>query len=421
MKFIAALLQWKYRRPALSKIMRIILGVGGGIAAYKSCDLASKLVQAGHEVFTVMTPSALQFVGPLTFRALTDNPVGVISTDEPMGSLSHVKMARWADLIVIAPLTQNLLARLSLGLSSDLLSLIFQGYTGPSVVAPAMESEMWLSPQTRARLTELQKERALSIVGPHQGRLASGQTGVGRMAEPQEIMNMIWSLTRPKTLQGRVVLVTTGATWEHFDPVRILTNPSTGAVGLNLARELSARGARVILIHGPRIDEPPWPGVEYQEVVSARDMFQAVEARIHEADTMIGAAAVSDFRPVEAFSEKQKKGQIDMLWPMTTNPDIMAEIGAKYHGSKILIGFAAETEKVFSAAIEKMRAKHLDAIVANQVGRHQGFGDSEYEAQIILSEGHSDNLRSSNKDELANHLADLLKFLKPKISSGTNS
>lgn len=391
------------------------MGIGGGIAAYKACDLASKLVQASHEVFPVMTDSATQFVAPLTLRALTGNPVGVKSTDEPVGTLSHVKMAHWAEMLVIAPLTQNLLAQLSLGLSSDLLTLIFQGYSGPSVVAPAMESEMWLSPQTQTRLEELKRARVVSVVGPNTGRLASGRSGPGRMAEPSEIMNAVWSLTRPKTLQGRVILITAGATWEYFDPVRILTNPSTGTVGLSLSRELSARGARVIVVHGPRMEEPFWPGVEYQEVVSAKDMLEAVEENISEADTLIGAAAVSDFRPAKPFSEKQKKEQLDLLWPMTANPDIMSEMGAKYHDSKVLVGFAAETDQVLSAAKEKLLRKHLDAVIANKVGPSRGFGDSEYEAQIILREGASSHLHCSSKEELANCVADLLGTLRPKV------
>lgn len=401
--------------------MRVILGVGGGIAAYKSCDLASKLVQAGHEVLTVMTESATRFVGPLTFRALTGNPVGVRSMDEPMGPVSHVKMARWAEMLVIAPLTQNLLARLSLGLSSDLLSLIFQGYLGPSVVAPAMESEMWLSPQTQARLEDLKKDRVISVVGPNDGRLASGQSGPGRMAEPHEIMNAMWALTRPKTLQNRVILITAGPTWEHFDPVRILTNPSTGTIGLILARELTARGAHVILIHGPRVEEPLCSGVEYQEVVSAQEMLEAVESRIGEADTLIGAAAVSDFRPASPFSEKQKKRQLDLMWPMAVNPDIMAEMGTRYHDSKILIGFAAETDNVLAQAQEKLQRKHLDAIVANQVGRHRGFGKSDYEARIILKGDGPGNFQSVSKDELASHVADLLSVLRPKIGGNSRS
>ncbi len=394
--------------------MRVILGVGGGIAAYKSCVLASSLVKAGHDVYAVMTESATQFVGPLTFRALTGNPVGVYIADEPMGPLSHVKLAHWAHALIVAPLTQDLLARLSLGLSSDLLGLVFQGFSGPSLMAPAMESEMWFSPQTRNRLDELKTEREITLVGPNTGRLASGLTGSGRMAEPEEIMEGLWMMLRPKTLQGRSVLITAGPTWEHFDPVRILTNPSTGIIGSLLARELSARGAEVRVIHGPRVEEKPCPRVQYVGVVSAVEMLEAVRHYIDQVDTVIGAAAVSDFRPLHPCLQKQKKQHIDLNWAMKTNPDIMGEIGTKYRHSKVLIGFAAETDNVIVAARDKLQRKHLDAIIANQVGTDSGFGEGQYKAAIIGSDDDAVDLHIMTKDQLASQVADLLSVLKPK-------
>ncbi|WP_053958607.1 bifunctional phosphopantothenoylcysteine decarboxylase/phosphopantothenate--cysteine ligase CoaBC [Sulfobacillus thermosulfidooxidans] len=400
--------------------MRIILGVGGGIAAYKSCELASSLVKAGHEVFVVMTESAAQFIGPLTFRALTGNPVGIHATDEPMGPLSHVKMAHWADVMIVAPLTQNLLARLSLGLSSDLLTLIFQGFSGPVLVAPAMESEMWLSPQTQARLQDLMQDRAITVVGPNMGRLASGLIGPGRMAEPEEMLEALWALFRPKTLQGRSILITTGPTWEHFDPVRILTNPSTGTVGIVLARELSARGAEVLVIHGPRVQKRAINHVHYEEIVSARDMLKAVENHIGHIDTVIGAAAVSDFRPAHPHLQKQKKSQLNLTWIMETNPDIMAELGKKYHDTIILIGFAAETDDVVQSARDKLRRKRLDAIIANQVGASRGFGQGEYQAAIIRPEDDNAALHHMTKEQLASEVADLLSILRPKKGTTTN-
>ncbi len=395
--------------------MRIILGIGGGISSYKSADLASRLVKQGHELYSVMTASATDFVGPLTLRALSGHPVGVSSTDEPMGPLSHVRMAHWADRLIIAPLTQNLLSRLALGLSSDLLSLVFQGYRGPVLVAPAMEPEMWESPQTQARMRELLVARQVAVIGPNAGRMASGLQGTGRMAEPEEIMEALWRSTRPQTLTGVRVVVTAGPTWEHFDPVRLLTNPSTGTMGVLVARELSARGADVLVVCGPGVATPPYPGVRYLSVVSACDMYAAVAKEMPETDMLIGAAAVSDFRPVVRSAGKMRKSQVNLSWEMTGNPDIMAEMGRQYHHSKVLVGFAAETGEVLHSAIDKANRKHLHVIVANQVGPGIGFGNGDYLAAIVRPTGSPAVLERLSKAQLAENLAVALEEMNQEM------
>lgn len=391
--------------------MRVILGVGGGIAAYKSCDLASRLVQQGHELSVVMTQTASEFVGPLTFRALSGRPVAIAAADEPMGPLSHVRLARWAQVMIIAPLTQNLLARLSLGLSSDMLSLVFQGFQGPIIVAPAMEPEMWLSPQTQKRMEDLLDQRQVVVVGPNHGRMASGYMGPGRMAEPAEIMDALWRLAKPKNLSGVSVVITAGPTWEHFDPVRLLTNPSTGSVGIALAKELSARGAQVTVVHGPGVSTVKWPGIRYVATESARDMLDAVAALMPAADVLIGAAAVSDFRPVHPASQKMPKSALEQAWLMEANPDIMAEMGRLYHDSKILIGFAAETHNVVASALAKAERKRLHAIVANAVGKGLGFGEGEYQAAILRGGDVDGTLEPMTKERLAEKVAELITDL----------
>lgn len=388
--------------------MHVLLGVGGGISAYKSCDLASRLVQQGHELYTVMTPSAKDFVGPLTFRALSGHPVGISALDEPMGPLSHVRLARWAEMMIIAPLTQNLLSRLSLGLSPDMLSLVFQGYQGPVIAAPAMEPEMWASPQTKRRMADLVEGRAVEVVGPNEGRMASGLLGQGRMAEPQELMDALWRAQRPQTLRGLFVTITAGPTWEHFDPVRILTNPSTGTMGIALAKELSARGAEVHVVHGPGVPEPAWPRVRYTAVQSAREMMGEVQSAMPGADVLIGAAAVSDFRPAEPAGKKMRKSELSRTWAMEANPDIMAEMGQIYHDSKLLVGFAAETHEVVESALAKARRKHLHAIVANKVGNGEGFGAGQYFAAVLRAGETKNVLARMSKEQLAEKVADLL-------------
>lgn len=390
--------------------MRIVLGVGGGIAAYKACELTSRLVKAQHEVLVLMTEAAVRFVAPLTFSALSGRQVAISSVDEPMGPLSHVKLAKWADLLVIAPATQDLMARLALGLADDMLTLTYAGFRGPVLMAPAMEPEMWEHPRTQGHMHTLIQGGA-SIVGPETGRMASGDHGVGRMAEPVTIFREIERASTPKDLAGQKILITAGATWEFFDPVRMLTNPSTGLMGVMMAKEAANRGAEVTLVHGPRCSlEPIGKGVVTIEATSARDMQRAVNRLVGKQDIVIGAAAVSDFRPSKLLTHKAHKDDVGLTWEMAPNPDILAEVGAQYSGQKILIGFAAETDHVVESAREKLRRKHLDAVVANTVGSDQGFGSGRHESWLVTAKDQW-ILSGEAKEETARRLLDYVRDL----------
>ena len=364
--------------------MRIVVGVSGGIAAYKACELVSRLVKAGHDVRVSMTEAAAQFVAPLTFRALSGHAVGVLARDEPDGPLSHVQWAHWADALVVAPATASLIARWASGQADDLLSLVYLGFRGPVLIAPAMEAEMWEHPRTQANMDQLVRDGVLSV-GPRFGRMASGLEGMGRMAEPIEIVEALDELTTPKDLLGLHIVVTAGATWEHFDPVRVLTNPSTGRMGVLIANLAARRGAQVILVAGPSVQESVHAAVVLKRVVSAEDMLAVVEDVADEADVIVGAAAVSDFRPRIRLSQKAHKEAIGEEWLMSSNPDIMGIMGERYQGKKILVGFAAETDNAVDQAAKKRVRKHLDAVVANLVGDGRGFGDGVHQAWLVTA------------------------------------
>ncbi|NMP22401.1 bifunctional phosphopantothenoylcysteine decarboxylase/phosphopantothenate--cysteine ligase CoaBC [Sulfobacillus harzensis] len=366
--------------------MRIIVGVAGGIAAYKACEVVSRLVKAGHSVRVVMTPAAAQFVAPLTFRALSGHAVGIEAADEPAGPLSHVQLAHWAEALVIAPATASLMSRLAHGQTDDLLGLVYLGIRGPVVAAPAMEPEMWSHPRTQANASVLRAD-GVRLVGPAVGRMASGQEGLGRMAEPAEIVAALEDALTPKDLAGTTIVVTAGATWEHFDPVRVLTNPSTGLMGVLIANQAARRGADVRLVTGPAVPYAVDDRVRRETVVSAEEMQRAVIAMAQDADVVVGAAAVSDFRPRERLGSKAHKDDVGLNWEMVRNPDIIQSIGERYQGQKVLVGFAAETEDVLAQAEAKRRKKHLDAVVANLVGVGRGFGAGEYGAWLVTAEG----------------------------------
>lgn len=385
--------------------MRILVGVSGGIAAYKACELVSRLVQSGHEVRVVLTPGATEFVRPLTFRALSGHAVGVVTSDEPEGPLSHITLAHWADAMVIAPASTSLLARLASGQATDMLSLIYLGFVGPVLVAPAMEPDMWGHPRAQANVRTLTRD-GVRFVGPHQGRLASGRTGLGRMAEPAEIVESVLDLTEVQDLQGIRVVVTAGSTWEYFDPVRLLTNPSTGLMGVLIANLAARRGAQVTIIPGPAVTFPLHMAVTEHRVESAEEMLQAVQAAMPDADVFIGAAAVSDFRPRHRLSQKAPKESIGLEWSMEPNPDIIRVIAEQYrHQKKLLVGFAAETENPEERARYKRENKGLDAVVANLVGSGQGFGHGIHRAWLVTKTG-SQPISVDSKTETAKILLD---------------
>ncbi len=367
----------------------VILGVTGGIAAYKTADLCSKLVQAGAQVDVILTEAAARFVAPLTFAALTGRPARIDMWASPGGDpIPHVKMAGQADLVVVAPLSANTLAKLALGLADNLLTatLLAAPVRGPDrdegvpwILAPAMETHMWTNPLTQAHMAALVARGAIQV-GPGIGRLASGASGAGRMADPAEILAAArLALAQGGPLSGRRVLVTAGGTQEPLDPVRYITNASSGKMGVALAEAARDMGARVALVHAP-LAVPVPSGIESVKVRSAVEMCEAVLARVGETDILIGAAAVADFRPAEPANQKIKKtpGQEELTVRLVRNPDILAEVAARRAASgrrNVVIGFAAETQDLLANAEAKLVAKGLDIIVANDVTEAgSGFG-----------------------------------------------
>lgn len=381
------------------------MAVSGGIAAYKACDVVSRLVKAGHAVRVVMTPAAAQFVAPLTFRALSGQSVSIDVGGAEGGAIGHVELARWAEALVIAPATASLMSRMANGDARDMVTLVYMGFRGPVVVAPAMEPEMWSHPRTVANRAVLEKDGVL-LVGPEEGRMASGYLGVGRMAEPETIVEALQDAVSPQDLAGRTLVVTAGATWEHFDPVRLLTNPSTGMMGVAVANQAARRGARSVLVAGPSVAlGTVHPRVEILSVVSAADMLNAVRAAMPEADVFVGAAAVSDFRPAQSADYKVHKADIPREWAMVPNPDIIRTMATEFRGQKLMVGFAAETDNPVEQAQKKRQEKQLDAVLANLVGSDRGFGHGAHQAWLVSREGVAE-LASQTKAETAHHLLD---------------
>jgi phosphopantothenoylcysteine decarboxylase / phosphopantothenate---cysteine ligase len=385
---------------------RVLLGVTGGIAAYKACILTRLLTQAGATVQVVMTPSATRFVGTDTFAALSGRPAYTELWQEP-GSVLHIRLAREADLSVIAPATANVIAKLSAGIADDLITSSLLEATCPLVVAPAMHSGMWEHPATQSNVRALQ-ERGTVVVGPARGSLAAGDEGVGRMAEPEDIMVALEEVaSRGRDLAGRRIVVTAGPTWEPIDPVRFVGNRSTGRMGFAVAREAFARGADVTLVVGPGTVEPP-DGPRVVRVATAEEMRMAVLEAGEDADAVIMAAAVADFRPKDAAPGKLKKEEGPPLLELVPTPDILAELGG-VKGDRVLVGFAAETADVEAAGRAKIVAKGLDLLVANEVGREgTGFGSESNHAAILSRTGDDETLREWTKAELAAAVCDRL-------------
>lgn len=386
---------------------QVLLGVTGGIAAYKSAHLVRSLTGAGAEVTVVMTESATRFVGPDTFAALTGRPVHTSLWDRP-GEVVHVRLAHETDLVVVAPATAHLLARLATGMADDLLTSTLLEYSGPVVVAPAMHTGMWEHPATRANVALL-RERGVTVCGPVSGALAHGDDGMGRMAEPDDILSVASAALaqRPTDdLAGRVIVVTAGPTYEAIDPVRFLGNHSSGRMGVAVAGEAARRGALVHLVLGPGTVAPP-PRVDAEHVTSAEEMRAAVMAHLDTADAVVMAAAVADFRPKQAAPGKIKKdeGTPDLILEPT--PDILRELGMTRRPGSILVGFAAETADVEAAGRAKLVAKGVDLLVANEVGRPgTGFGSETNHAAILDTTGDDVPLRAWTKAELARAIVD---------------
>jgi phosphopantothenoylcysteine decarboxylase/phosphopantothenate--cysteine ligase len=384
---------------------QILLGVTGSIAAYKSVDLASKLTQAGALVQTVLTMDATRFVAPLTFQSVTGQPA--YTDDDLWGAQAHVLhvgLARQADLIAIAPVTAQTLAKLATGLADNLLSLAALAATCPLLLAPAMDAGMYAHPATQTNLKRLQ-ERGAIVVGPEEGHLASGLVARGRMTEPRELLGHIrYHLSRGGPLQGRKIIVTAGATREPVDPVRLLSNRSSGKQGFALAQAALDAGAEVVLIAAPTSLPVPI-GVQHIPAQTAAEMTTAVLKACERADALLMAAAVADFRPAEAAQQKLKKEQGLPTLPLERTADILAAVSTQRKESgqpRVVVGFAAETEHLIENAQAKLEAKALDLIVANDVSSSDsGFGVDTNRVILLDAWGESQPLPLMSKMEVA--------------------
>jgi phosphopantothenoylcysteine decarboxylase/phosphopantothenate--cysteine ligase len=364
----------------------VILGVGGGIAAYKSCELVRLLVKGGASVHVVMTPNATRFVGPLTFQALSGHPVLVDLLDPASeASYGHLDLARRADLLVVAPATADLLARLRAGMGDDAVTTTALACTCPVLLAPAMNTRMWEGPAVQENVAAL-LARGWHVVGPASGELADGDVGAGRLADPADIAAAATRILGPRDLEGRRVLITAGPTREPIDPVRHLTNPSTGKMGFEVARAAARRGADVLLVSGPTALRDP-DGVRVIRVSTAEEMAAAVLGAAGEQDLIVAAAAVSDYRPRHPHASKKKKSDGPEMLDLERTADILAILGDRLAGrphSPVLVGFAAETEDVVPNAREKLRRKRCDLVVANAVGGPgSGFGSDRNRVSLV--------------------------------------
>jgi phosphopantothenoylcysteine decarboxylase/phosphopantothenate--cysteine ligase len=363
---------------------RIVLGVSGSIAAYKAADLASKLVQAGFAVHPVLTTSAARFIGPATFTAITGNPCPVGVFDEPYpGEISHIKLAQEADLFVVAPASANLIARLAHGQADDMLSASLLATKAPVLIAPAMNTGMWEHPATMANMSTL-RNYGCHVVDPASGMLACGTEGVGKMAPVEAVFDRVQALLAKRhSWSGVRVLVTAGPTREPVDPVRFLSNRSSGKMGYALAEEAAARGASVTLVSGPTHLPCP-PNVALVSVETTAEMAEAVLARAATADVIIAAAAPADFRPSAVAAQKIKKSGAPPSIALEKTTDILAAVGAAKRSDQVLVGFAAETENLLENARAKLAAKDLDWIVANDVTQAGAGFDADTNIVTLL-------------------------------------
>lgn len=385
----------------------ILLGVTGGIAAYKSAELIRRLKDLGAQVRVVMTEAAQEFITPLTLQALSGNPVHTNLLDTGAeAAMGHIELARWADLILVAPASANFIARLSQGRGDDLLSTLCLATTAPLVLAPAMNQGMWHNRATQNNLKQLE-QRGVYFLGPAEGSQACGETGPGRMLEATQLAQAVAGMFTSGSLAGKRVVITAGPTREPLDPVRYLSNYSSGKMGYALAQAAVEAGARVVLISGPSALIAP-ERVELVPVVTAAQMYDASLSHAQGCDLFIGAAAVADFRPIEIAAQKLKKGADDQITlTLIKNPDIVAAV-AKLDPKPFTLGFAAESEKLLEHARAKLERKQLDAVVANDISE-QGIGfDSDDNAALLIDRQQSVTLERQSKKQMARRLIQLL-------------
>jgi len=394
------------------KDKKIIVGVTGGIAAYKASELVRILVKAGAVTHVAMTANAAEFVSPLTFEALSGNRVILEMFDPGTQPMAHITWGQESDLIIIAPATANFIAKISHGIADDFLSTMLLASTAKIVVCPSMNSEMYMNPVTQENIKRI-VERGYTVLEPGEGALACGSEGTGRLPEPEEIAEQARIILAPKDLSGLRVLVTAGPTIEPIDPVRYVSNRSSGKMGFAIARQALMRGASVTLVSGPTALPPP-SGVKFHGVKTAVEMREAVLGCLDDADVVVKAAAVSDYRPRQSSAQKIKKGADVRSLDLVKNPDILAELGEKREGERyILVGFAAESEEVLANATKKLRDKNLDMVVVNDVtSEDAGFESDTNLVKIIHRDGSREDLPIMSKDEVANQILDRIKLLR---------
>ncbi|MDO9534569.1 MAG: bifunctional phosphopantothenoylcysteine decarboxylase/phosphopantothenate--cysteine ligase CoaBC [Bacillota bacterium] len=394
----------------------ILLGITGGIASYKSAELARLLVKEGANVQVVMTRNAEAFISPLTMRALTGHPVYNSLFDPAHGTATvHIDLARDPDLVLVAPATANILGKMTAGIADDLLSTVLMAVKTtkcPVILAPSMNTAMLQNPAVRNNINVLRK-RGFIVADPLEGNLACGDVGKGRMVEPAGLLELVKEeLAAREDLQGLTFLITAGPTRESLDPARFFSNYSSGRMGYALARAARERGGHVILISGPTVLEPP-SGVDFFPVVSAREMYDIVMEKLTLAHIIIKTAAVADYRPEETFPQKLKKGD-DLILKLVRNPDILKEIGTK-KGKIYLVGFAAETENILDNARKKMEEKNLDLIVANDLCQEgAGFNHDTNIVSLLYKDGSVESLPLMSKDELSHQILDRIKKFRKK-------
>ena len=389
-------------------MMNIVLGITGGIAAYKAPDLVRRLRERGADVQIVMTASAEEFVTATALQAVSGRPIRSNLWDkEAEAAMSHIELARWADIVLIAPATAEVMARIVSGAAPDLLTTICLATEAPIALAPAMNHVMWNNPATQSN-REVLEQRGIHILGPGTGSQACGETGAGRMLEPETIAATVCGLSVGKgkgLLEGKSVIVTAGPTREPIDPVRYITNRSSGKMGYAVARAAAAQGANVVLISGP-VSLPAPPGMDVHHVNTAQEMYDVTHEHVAKADIFVAAAAVADYRPAKTEQQKIKKDKETSNIDLVRCPDILASVAA-LRTPPFTVGFAAETENVEDHARSKLEKKRLDMIVANQVGADRGFDHDENAVNVLWQNGAKEFPKTA-KAELARDLIELI-------------
>ena len=394
----------------------VVIGVSGGIAVYKACDIVSRLKKLNANVHVIMTNNATEFVTPLTFQSLSQNYVVNDMFEEPKTwDVEHISLAKKADVFLIAPATANVIGKIANGICDDMLTTTVMATTGKVLIAPAMNTNMYRNPILQRNITIL-KELGYNFVNPESGRLACGDVGEGKLAQPEVIVNEVVNLltNEEKDLQGQKIMITAGPTVESIDPVRYLTNRSTGKMGYAIAKQAANRGAEVTLVSGPTNIAPPSNIKKLIKIESAKDMYNAIIENFDDNQVIIKSAAVADYKPKTYSDKKIKKNDDDLVIKLDRNKDIAYELG-KIKKDKILVGFAAETNDIIENAKGKIQKKNFDFIVANDLTEEgAGFGTDTNIVKIIDKEGNINKYPQMKKDEVANVILDKVKSLLKK-------